>query len=51
MKGKVIKRRREVASLYESKLSHLDEIKLPPAPSEDGAHFDIYSGMSETTKL
>lgn len=36
-----IKRRREIAMLYNNALSDIDDLKLPPAPS-DGNHFDIY---------
>ena len=39
---KVIKRRREIASIYNEQLSIIEEIKLPPAPVENGDHFDIY---------
>ena len=39
---KVIKRRREIANLYNEQLSILEEIKLPPAPVESGDHFDVY---------
>ena len=38
----IIKRRRGIASLYQSLLCHLDELKLPPAPSEDSDHFDVF---------
>ena len=39
---KVIKRRREIASIYNEQLSVLEELKLPPAPIENGDHFDVY---------
>ena len=39
---KVIKRRREIASMYNEQLSVLEEIKLPPAPMENGDHYDVY---------
>ena len=38
----VIRRRREIASYYHSRLSLLDELKLPPPPVDAGDHFDIY---------
>jgi dTDP-4-amino-4,6-dideoxygalactose transaminase len=38
----VIERRRAIARLYRSRLSSLDEIKLPPGPDGDADHFDIY---------
>jgi len=39
---KVIARRREIASLYQKNLENLDEIKLPPPPSDTSEHFDVY---------
>ena len=39
---KVIKRRREIASIYNEQLSIIEEINLPPAPVENGDHFDVY---------
>jgi dTDP-4-amino-4,6-dideoxygalactose transaminase len=39
---KVIKRRREIASIYHEQLSVLEELNLPPAPIENGDHFDVY---------
>lgn len=38
----VIERRRAVARLYRSRLSALDELRLPPGPDDDPEHFDIY---------
>ena len=38
----VIKRRREIASLYHEKLIHLSELRLPPPPIDDGINFDVY---------
>ena len=39
----VIERRRAVASLYQARLSFLnEEVKLPPAPDSDPDHFDVY---------
>ena len=38
----VIKRRRQIASMYNEQLSVLEEIKLPPAPMENGDHYDVY---------
>ena len=38
----VINRRREIASLYESRLGHLHELELPPSPDSDSNHFDVY---------
>lgn len=39
---KVIARRREIASLYQANLGDLEELQLPPAPVENGNHFDVY---------
>jgi dTDP-4-amino-4,6-dideoxygalactose transaminase len=38
----VIERRREIAALYQSHLGELEELQLPPAPEENGNHFDVY---------
>ena len=38
----VIKRRREVASIYENRLQHLNELELPAGPKDDGDNFDTY---------
>ncbi len=38
----VINRRRVIASLYEERLSGLEQLNLPPAPDSDDNHFDIY---------
>lgn len=37
-----IKRRRELASLYDIGLGGVKEIKLPPPPAEDGVHYDVF---------
>ena len=39
---KVIKRRREVAKIYQDRLEHIHEIQLPPGPVNDGDNFDTY---------
>ena len=39
---KVIKRRREIAKIYDEQLSTLEQLQLPPAPVEIGDHFDVY---------
>ncbi len=39
---KVIKRRRQIAQMYQERLSVLDQIKLPPAPSENSDNYDVY---------
>lgn len=38
----IIERRRSIASLYDSLLSDLAELVLPPAPDEGGDHFDVF---------
>jgi len=38
----VVERRRSLARLYRSRLSPLEELKLPPGPDGDDDHFDIY---------
>jgi dTDP-4-amino-4,6-dideoxygalactose transaminase len=37
-----IRRRREIAALYDSGLSGLDEVNLPVPPATKGHHFDVY---------
>lgn len=37
----VIRRRREIASYYDNQLSKIEQLILPPPPS-DGDHFDVY---------
>jgi dTDP-4-amino-4,6-dideoxygalactose transaminase len=39
---KVIKRRREVAKIYQNRLEHLNELQLPAGPVENGDNFDTY---------
>lgn len=38
----VVKRRREIASIYQEHLGECDGIELPPSPNDDGDHFDAY---------
>ena len=38
----IINRRRSIAAQYESLLSDLSELVLPPAPDADADHFDVY---------
>lgn len=38
----IIARRRDVASLYDSLLSDLTEVVLPPAPISSSDHFDVF---------
>ncbi len=39
---RVMRRRRQIASLYTERLKDVVEIMLPPAPDADPDHFDIY---------
>lgn len=38
----VINRRRNVAKIYQERLGNLNELILPPGPSDDGVNFDVY---------
>ncbi len=38
----IVERRRAIARLYRTRLSHLNELALPPGPDDDPNHFDIY---------
>ncbi|MEM2914595.1 MAG: DegT/DnrJ/EryC1/StrS family aminotransferase, partial [Candidatus Bathyarchaeia archaeon] len=37
-----IKRRREIARIYDEGLRDIDEVKLPPPPTETGPYYDVY---------
>ena len=37
-----INKRRTIANYYDERLSHLDELQLPPPPKLDGANFDVF---------
>lgn len=37
-----IARRRAIASLYQTALSDLSQVQLPPGPDADSKHFDVY---------
>lgn len=39
---KDIAKRRELAAIYDDRLSGIDSLSLPPAPDADERHFDIY---------
>jgi len=39
---KWIKKRREIAQIYNKELSNIEEIKLPPAPNSDSRFFDVF---------
>ena len=46
----VIKRRREIASRYDSKLSGLEELKLPEPPTENSDHYDVFQNYEIVAK-
>ena len=37
-----VKRRREIAGIYQKELDHLKEILLPPGPDSDENYFDVF---------
>ncbi len=37
-----VSRRREIAELYQTGLSSIEQLKLPPAPNENNEYFDVY---------
>lgn len=37
-----IERRREIASMYHDALQDIEGLTLPPAPDDNGPHFDVY---------
>ena len=46
----VIKRRREIASRYDSKLSILEELKLPESPTKNSDHYDVFQNYEIVAK-
>ena len=38
----IIERRRNIATIYTERLSHLDELELPVAPGVEPDHFDVF---------
>jgi dTDP-4-amino-4,6-dideoxygalactose transaminase len=45
-----IARRRDIAARYQAALGDIAALALPPAPDDDGAHFDVYQNYEiETT--
>lgn len=44
----VIERRRTVAQMYQDRLEELDELQLPPPPSNTSNHFDVYQNYELT---
>lgn len=45
-----IEKRRRAAKLYNDALTDLGELKLPPAPEEDGDYYDVFSSYCIRTK-
>ncbi len=37
-----IKRRRKIAEMYQTALSAIDQVVLPPGPNDDEKHFDVF---------
>ncbi len=46
----VISRRREIATIYDSRLNGLEELKLPPPPGADVDHFDVFQNYEFTAE-
>jgi dTDP-4-amino-4,6-dideoxygalactose transaminase len=44
-----ISRRREIASKYDKGLAHIDELRLPPAPTAE-PHYDVYQNYELAAK-
>jgi dTDP-4-amino-4,6-dideoxygalactose transaminase len=40
--NQVIERRRAIATIYQDRLGHIEQLVLPPAPDSDSEHFDIF---------
>lgn len=47
---KTIARRRELATIYNDNLSHLEVLKLPAPPSTEGLHFDTFQNYEIQAK-
>lgn len=45
-----INKRRAIASLYHSKLNHIEDILLPPPPTNGGEYFDIFQNYEIQVK-
>ena len=41
----VIERRREIAQMYHDRLKDLEQLKLPPGPTENKDNFDVYQNF------
>ena len=40
--SEVIDRRREIAGIYQERLQHIEQLKLPPGPNNSGDNFDVF---------
>ena len=47
---KAIIRRREIAQIYHNLLSDIEELDLPPSPTENEDHFDVYQNYELVAK-
>ena len=43
--SEIVRRRREIASLYHQHLGDHENVQLPPAPTETGDHFDTFQNF------
>ena len=43
-----VRRRREIASMYNRGLKNIYQIRLPPSPDSDQSHFDVYQNYEIT---
>ncbi len=48
--SKVVKRRREIANIYQSRLEDIPEIILPPKPEENSVNFDVFQNYEIQTE-
>lgn len=46
--SQVIKRRRAIAQMYQDQLCNLEELQLPPSPSDNSDHYDVYQNYELT---
>ncbi len=45
-----IKRRRQIARIYNERLKDIEHIDLPPGPNEDGLHYDVFQNYEVGSK-
>ena len=46
----VVERRRFIAKMYHDRLNDLNQLKLPPPPSKNSDHFDVYQNYELTAE-